>query len=361
MNKDLILAAFAVSIISLISGALLTVVENVTSEPRRKIEKQKIEDGLSNVFPENVEIEQKSPIEGKKIDELEEEQRFFIFNAEDNREYKLKVWTAYKKQLIASENADKTPRIPVARAYLTGAQGYGGKVMLLLGVKYNQFRDYKTKKFEISGSIKNYVIQEMSKETPGLGTIVAEEKFVSQWRGLSLGKELNLKMSGGKIDAITGATISSDAVNKAIRAAMELDAKLRNDDKEKYFDAIMKFDKVWKENQAEILKTTELAKKIKEAADRKKLEEEKKIADAEKLRIAKEKEKEAKRIADEAAKKSADAESSMTEKYEKLEIEIENLKKQNAEKAKQIKQLTDELKKMKAELEKKPETQPKNK
>lgn len=57
------------------------------------------------------------------------------------------------------------------------------------------------------------------KETPGLGTRVAEPKFQLQFRGLPLDK-VGLTGKGGSVDAISGATISSagtvTAVNKAI-------------------------------------------------------------------------------------------------------------------------------------------------
>ncbi len=316
MNKDLMLAAFAVSIIALVSGALLTIVEKITEEPRIEIEKKKIEEGLRKVLPANVTIEQESPVAGKKIDELADEDKFFIYKTEDNREYKLKVWTAYKKTLITEKTNDKTPKIPIARAYLTGAQGYGGKIMLLLGVQYTQLSDYKSKKFELSGSIKNYEVQEMSNETPGLGSKIADEKFASQWHGLKLGKELNLKISGGNVDAITGATISSFAVNKAIRIAMQLDKQLRTADEVKYFDTAMKIGKASSENEAMRIKAKNLA--IKQKAD-----EERKKNEAENARLAIEKEAEEKNKAEKEAKKKADDDAKLKSEQEEERLKIQ--------------------------------------
>ena len=57
-------------------------------------------------------------------------------------------------------------------------------------------------------------------ETPGLGTNVLSEKFQSQFKGKTL-EEMKLKNDGGKLDAITGATISSKAAIKAVRKGME--------------------------------------------------------------------------------------------------------------------------------------------
>ncbi len=57
-------------------------------------------------------------------------------------------------------------------------------------------------------------------ETPGLGSKVASESFLDQF----IGKEANdmrLRQEGGTIDAITGATRSSEAAAAAIRKAVE--------------------------------------------------------------------------------------------------------------------------------------------
>ncbi|MBP1909856.1 Rnf electron transport complex subunit RnfG [Methanolobus bombayensis] len=52
-------------------------------------------------------------------------------------------------------------------------------------------------------------------ETPGLGAKIVEENFQSQFVGIPV-SELSLSSSGGSIDAITGATISSTAVVNAL-------------------------------------------------------------------------------------------------------------------------------------------------
>lgn len=66
------------------------------------------------------------------------------------------------------------------------------------------------------------------KETPGIGTLVAEPAFVDQFseKGLDIG----LKSQGGAIDAISGATVSSagavTAVANAAKAYKELKAEI---------------------------------------------------------------------------------------------------------------------------------------
>ena len=61
------------------------------------------------------------------------------------------------------------------------------------------------------------------KETPGLGTKIAEEKFTGQFKGLSIEPKIayvkNKKPEKpNEIQAVTGATISSRAVVNAVNA-----------------------------------------------------------------------------------------------------------------------------------------------
>jgi electron transport complex protein RnfG len=58
-------------------------------------------------------------------------------------------------------------------------------------------------------------------ETPGLGTLCAEPDFTKQFISKSL-KELKIVNEGGKIEAITGATITSQAVASSIRESIIL-------------------------------------------------------------------------------------------------------------------------------------------
>lgn len=57
-------------------------------------------------------------------------------------------------------------------------------------------------------------------ETPGMGAKIVEPAFKDQFKELSL-NELKLSSSGGKVDSITGATISSQAVVDALSSKVE--------------------------------------------------------------------------------------------------------------------------------------------
>jgi len=91
-------------------------------------------------------------------------------------------------------------------AFTAIGSGYGGDIDILIGLDNN---------FGIKG------ISILSQtETPGLGARITESSFTDQFKGLSI-NDIALKSEGGKIDAITGATISSRAVVEAIREKMK--------------------------------------------------------------------------------------------------------------------------------------------
>ena len=87
-------------------------------------------------------------------------------------------------------------------AFKASGSGYGGDIDIVVGLD-NSF------------GIKGISILSQT-ETPGVGTKITESSFTDQFKGLSV-SDIALKSEGGKIDAITGATISSRAVVDAIK------------------------------------------------------------------------------------------------------------------------------------------------
>ena|SRR4030042_2983653 len=85
-------------------------------------------------------------------------------------------------------------------------KGFGGKIELMAG-------------FLPDGTIYNITVLQ-HKETPGLGTKMTDEKFKSQFLGKNPENYyLKVKKDGGKVDAITAATVSSRAYCDAIQRA----------------------------------------------------------------------------------------------------------------------------------------------
>ena len=88
--------------------------------------------------------------------------------------------------------------------------GFGGAISLMVG-------------FDTEGNIININVLEQ-KETPGLGTKMAEEGNALQASlvGKNAGKvNLTVKKDGGDVDALTAATISSRAYAEAVAIAYE--------------------------------------------------------------------------------------------------------------------------------------------
>lgn len=63
------------------------------------------------------------------------------------------------------------------------------------------------------------------KETPGIGTLVAEPSFTGQFQGKGL--SISLKSQGGVIDAISGATVSSGGAVTAVANATKVYTQLK--------------------------------------------------------------------------------------------------------------------------------------
>ncbi len=88
-----------------------------------------------------------------------------------------------------------------------GKGGYGGDVIVMTAV------DLSTLK--ITG-----VKVTQHKETPGVGTRAMTPSYLRrQYKGLSVKAEIKLKKYGGQIDAVSGATHSSEAIADAVNKA----------------------------------------------------------------------------------------------------------------------------------------------
>lgn len=89
-------------------------------------------------------------------------------------------------------------------------RGYGGPIPTLVGLSMDT---------TVTG-IRTATPPEGLKETPGLGTKVNDTWFKRQFIG-KREQEILLKKDGGKLDAITAATISSRAVTDGVRKGVK--------------------------------------------------------------------------------------------------------------------------------------------
>lgn len=89
--------------------------------------------------------------------------------------------------------------------------GFGGDIGIMVG-------------FDIERDALMGIGVTTMKETPGLGTLIAAPSFTDQFRGKAM--DTKLKNNGGDIDAVSGATISSNgsivAIGNAAKVYMAL-------------------------------------------------------------------------------------------------------------------------------------------
>jgi len=152
------------TLVVLISVSLLLWINSYTSVVVEEMRKAKIKSILESIFPELTEFEESGEI---------------IFVYEDSR--------------------------IIGYTFVATGRGYGGPINIFVGID----PDYSIKDIEVLSHT----------ETPGLGNKITDEPFRKQFEGL-LVDDIALSRDGGKIDAITGATISSRAVAEAIQDRM---------------------------------------------------------------------------------------------------------------------------------------------
>lgn len=105
---------------------------------------------------------------------------------------------------LAYKNGQK-----IGLVFTVSPRGYAGPIETMVGVK----KDSSISSIRIASAAEGL------KETPGLGARVLEDWFRDQFKGLKQ-QDVNLKKDGGKVDAITAATISSNAVTSGIRRGL---------------------------------------------------------------------------------------------------------------------------------------------
>ncbi len=99
----------------------------------------------------------------------------------------------------------ETDGAPAGWVVLAAPTGFGGTISMVVGI-------------DASGAVTGVSITAMS-ETSGLGANALKEDFRAQYRGKS--GSVALSKYGGGIDALTGATITSEAVTQGVNAALK--------------------------------------------------------------------------------------------------------------------------------------------
>lgn len=163
-------AVAVLTIISLASATSLGFIHNLTEARIEKSEQQQVDQALFKIFPE----------------------------ADNIAEIESQVYRASKNGTT------------IGYAGIGEGRGYGGFsggfIKLAVGV-------------DTEGEIVRVRIIKQS-ETPGLGSRIVEENFLGQFDGIDIVNNIDyveLRKENGKVEAITGATISSQAVVDTVR------------------------------------------------------------------------------------------------------------------------------------------------
>ncbi len=168
----------SLTLIALVSSALLGFVYEVTKEPIALSNLNKKLEAIRQVVPE---------FDNNPNDEM------FLLPTGDGDS--LEVYPAKKGDIIIGY---------AVNTYTNN--GFSGNIKLMAG-------------FKPDGSIFNITVLE-HKETPGLGTKMADPGFKDQFIEKNPAEfELRVKKDGGPVDAITAATISSRAFCDAVQRA----------------------------------------------------------------------------------------------------------------------------------------------
>jgi electron transport complex protein RnfG len=116
--------------------------------------------------------------------------------------YNGKLKNDKSKNILNIATATKDGEI-IGYLYLASSTGYSGDVVSLVGIDANESKTIK-------------VIITKQSETPGLGSLASEPKFLDQFTDISSDEVLKAK---DNITAITGATITSTAVVNSVNEA----------------------------------------------------------------------------------------------------------------------------------------------
>lgn len=182
---NMILSLF---VITIVAGFSLGLVNDLTVGPKAKAKLERKINALTLVLP----TFDNNPVEDIKMIKSEK--------AKDS----IEAYPAYLKNEF----------VGVAIIGITN-KGFSGLIKIMVG-------------FKPDGTIQNIEVLEQ-KETPGLGTKIKDEKFLSQFRDKNP-SSFNIKVTkdGGEVDALTGATITSRAFGEATQ--MAYDEFIKNND-----------------------------------------------------------------------------------------------------------------------------------
>lgn len=190
MNK-IVKDALILTTITLISGAVLGGVYEITKEPIAKQQELTKQEAFKKVLPYAESFEEKEIAENEGADILV-----------------AAGYTSEKITGVAKALAATGEQVGYVYTVVTSA-GYGGDISFTMGIA-------------MDGTVTGIEMLSIS-ETAGLGMKAAEDEFKNQYAGKKTEKFEVTKSGAGadnQIDAISGATITTNAVTNGVNAGI---------------------------------------------------------------------------------------------------------------------------------------------
>ena len=193
MNKSLVSDCIKLFIITIVAGLALGFVYNVTKEPIAKQEELAKQEAYQAVFAD-----------AKSFAEVDYEDSDIQAVCDKNG-----LTGITMNEIMAAKDASGNQIGYVFN--VTTSEGYGGDIQLAVGV-------------QTDGTLNGYDTLSIG-ETAGLGMNATTDAFKNQYKGikakqLTVVKDGTGSQSDEKIDAISGATITTNAMTNGINAAI---------------------------------------------------------------------------------------------------------------------------------------------
>lgn len=203
--KNMLKDAAILFAITLIAGLILGGVYQITKEPIAKQEAMALENACREVFSGAASFEPAENFDAEHADKVLEDHGFTAQTID-----------GYQTAL------DENGKIAGYVITVTTHEGYGGDIQFTMGVNFD-------------GTLNGISLLSIS-ETPGLG-MQAQEVLVPQFAGRNATSFVYTKTgaaAGNEIDAISGATITTNAVTNGVNAGLwyfqsQLDSRLESE------------------------------------------------------------------------------------------------------------------------------------
>lgn len=198
--NTLIHDAIALFIITLIAGILLGAVYMITKDPIAKAEEEATNKAYAAVYKD---------AEFASDDAVTKAVESFQSDVAAG-----KIDAAYTDVELIEARTASSGGSQAGYVIKVSGKGYGGAVTIALGITNE-------------GEILGIQILDASNETPGLGQNSTKEDWNSQYVGMTSDKTLSVVKDGsgsqdnGTINSISGATITSNAVTRAVNVALK--------------------------------------------------------------------------------------------------------------------------------------------